>query len=57
MATRTFDFPGHGDHPVISWRTTTSCSTTIQARWAARPATPTTPGRPSSARPTGMGVG
>ena len=57
VATRTFDFPGHGDHPATSWKTTTSCSTSTRARWAARPATPTTPARPSWVRPTTTGDG
>lgn len=43
--------------PATSWRTTTSCSTTIRARSAARPATPTMPGRRSSAPRTATGGG
>ena len=63
VATQKYDFPGRPAKPgegrpprLSSSRTTTSCSTTIRARWAARPATPTTPARPSSARPTTTGA-
>ncbi len=41
----------------IRSRTTTSCSTTTRARWAARPGTPTTRARRSSARPTATAAG
>lgn len=57
VATRTFDFPGTATIQATSWRTTTSCSTTIRARSAARPAIPTTRGRPSWARPTATAGG
>ena len=64
VATQKYDFPAIRPSPVtrattpaINSRTTTSCSTTIRARWAARLATPTTPARPSSARPTTTGAG
>ncbi len=64
VATRTFEFPGHPARRATTattrptrWRTTTSCSTTTPARWAARPDTPTTPGRPSSAPPNATAGG
>lgn len=56
VATQKYDFPGHPAKPgdeettrATSWRTTTSCSTTIRGRSAAKRVTPTTPARPSSA--------
>jgi D-alanyl-D-alanine carboxypeptidase (penicillin-binding protein 5/6) len=57
VGTRTYNFPGHGDAPATSSRTTTNFSTTIPAPWAARPASPTMPGRPSSEPPTTTAAG
>ncbi|BCI90828.1 hypothetical protein NIIDMKKI_60340 [Mycobacterium kansasii] len=57
VATRSYDFPATATIPATNWKTTTSCSTTTRVPWAARPVTPTTPGRPSSAPPTATAAG
>lgn len=52
VGTRNYNFPATATHRAMSSRMTTNCSTTIPARWAVRPASPTMPSRLSSEPPT-----